>query len=89
MLALGSALGCVGGISCLSSQKTARLGVYVGTSGILTGLAATLAYMHPAEIGTYGQVTPHTTHLINTPNINTPYINTPYHPPYQSASTAR
>ena len=56
MLALGSALGCVGGISCLSSQKTARLGVYVGTSGILTGLAATRAYMNPAEIGTYAQV---------------------------------
>ena len=57
MLALGSALGCVGGISCLSSQKTARLGVYVGMSGILTGLAATLAYMNPAEMGTYAQVT--------------------------------
>jgi NAD(P) transhydrogenase len=56
MLALGSALGCVGGISCLSSQTTARLGVYVGTSGMLTGLAATLAYMNPAELGTYGQL---------------------------------
>ena len=59
MLALGSALGCVGGISCLSSQKTARLGVSVGMSGILTGLAATLAYMHPAELGTYAQVRIH------------------------------
>ena len=29
MLALGSALGCVGGISCLSSQETARLGISV------------------------------------------------------------
>lgn len=56
MLALGSALGCVGGISCLSSQKTARLGIAVGMSGIGTGLAATLAYMNPAELGTYAQL---------------------------------
>lgn len=56
MLALGSALGCVGGISCLSSQKTARLGISVGMGGIGTGLAATLAYMNPADIGTYGQL---------------------------------
>ena len=56
MLALGSALGCVGGISCLSSQSTARLGISVGSAGILTGLAATLAYMNPADIGTYGQL---------------------------------
>lgn len=25
-------------------------------SGIMTGLAATLAYMNPADIGTYGQL---------------------------------
>jgi NAD(P) transhydrogenase len=56
MLALGSALGCVGGISCLSTQQTARLGISVGMSGIGTGLAATLAYMNPADIGTYGQL---------------------------------
>jgi NAD(P) transhydrogenase len=56
MLALGSALGCVGGISCLSSQQTARLGISVGVSGIGTGLAATLAYMNPADIATYGQL---------------------------------
>lgn len=56
MLALGSALGCVGGISCLSSQKTARLGISVGSAGIGTGLAATLAYMNPADAGTYAQL---------------------------------
>jgi NAD(P) transhydrogenase len=56
MLALGSALGCVGGISCLSSQQTARLGIAVGMGGIGTGLAATLAYMNPADVGTYGQL---------------------------------
>lgn len=56
MLALGSALGCVGGISCLSSQQTARLGISVGVSGIGTGLAATLAYMNPADLATYGQL---------------------------------
>ena len=37
MLSLASALGCVGGISCLSSQQTARLGISVGLSGIGTG----------------------------------------------------
>ena len=56
MLALGSALGCVGGISCLSEQKTARLGISVGMTGMGTGLAATLAYMNPADIATYGQL---------------------------------
>lgn len=56
MLAMGSALGCVGGIACLSSQETARLGIYVGMSGIGTGLASTLAYMHPESIETYGQL---------------------------------
>jgi NAD(P) transhydrogenase len=55
-LALGSALGCVGGISCLSSQSTARLGIAVGLSGIGTGIAATLAYMHPADVQTYAQL---------------------------------
>eukprot|EP00597_Dinobryon_sp_UTEXLB2267_P000363 CAMPEP_0170073608 /NCGR_PEP_ID=MMETSP0019_2-20121128/10997_1 /TAXON_ID=98059 /ORGANISM="Dinobryon sp., Strain UTEXLB2267" /LENGTH=970 /DNA_ID=CAMNT_0010283251 /DNA_START=268 /DNA_END=3180 /DNA_ORIENTATION=- len=56
MLSLASALGCVGGISCLSSQQTARLGISVGLGGITTGLAATLAYMNPADIATYGQL---------------------------------
>jgi NAD(P) transhydrogenase len=56
MLALGSALGCVGGIACLSSQQTARLGISVGMGGIGTGLVATLAYMNPADVGTYGQL---------------------------------
>jgi len=56
MLALGSALGCVGGISCLSSQTTARLGISVGMSGIGTGLVATLAYMQPDSMATYAQL---------------------------------
>lgn len=56
ILALGSALGCVGGIACLSSQQTARLGISVGVSGIGTGIFATLAYMHPENAATYGQL---------------------------------
>ena len=56
MLALGSALGCVGGIACLSTQQTARLGISVGMSGIGTGIAATLAFMHPENAATYGQL---------------------------------
>jgi len=52
MLALGSALGCVGGISCLSSQQTARLGISVEMSGIATGLA----YMNPSDLATDGQL---------------------------------
>ncbi len=31
-------------------------GISVGMSGIGTGLAATLAYMNPADAGTYGQL---------------------------------
>jgi NAD(P) transhydrogenase len=54
-LALASALGCVGGISCLSSQTTARLGISVGMGGIATGIVATLASMNPALAATYGQ----------------------------------
>jgi H+-translocating NAD(P) transhydrogenase len=56
MLALGSALGCVGGISCLSSQQTARLGISVGMSGIASGMVATLMYMHPESAAVYGQL---------------------------------
>jgi len=44
-LALGSALGCIGGISCLSSQATARMGIPVGLSGVGLGLAAALGSM--------------------------------------------
>jgi H+-translocating NAD(P) transhydrogenase len=56
MLALGSALGCVGGISCLSSQSTARLGISVGMGGMASGVAATLMYMHPENASVYGQL---------------------------------
>lgn len=56
MLALGSALGCVGGISCLSSQQTARLGISVGMGGIASGIAATLMYMSPESAAVYGQL---------------------------------
>ena len=55
-LALGSALACVGSISCLSSQQTARLGISVGLSGIGVGLCSTLAYMNPENISTYFQL---------------------------------
>ena len=56
MLALGSALGCVGGISCLSSQDTARLGISIGSAGIGAGLMATLATMAPESAAVYGQL---------------------------------
>ena len=56
MLALGSALGCVGGISCLSSQDTARMGISVGMGGIGAGVASTLMYMSPENASTYGQL---------------------------------
>lgn len=55
-LATASALGCIGGITCLSSQETSRLGISVGVGGILTGLAATLSYMNPESLATYGQL---------------------------------
>lgn len=56
ILALSSALGCVGGIACLSSQDTARTGISVGVAGIGTGLVATLAHMHPESVMVYGQL---------------------------------
>lgn len=55
-LALGSALGCVGAISCLSSQETARLGITVGAAGIGTGVFATLMAMNPENSAVYAQL---------------------------------
>ncbi len=40
----------------LSAQSTARLGISVGISGIVAGLASTLAYMNPASAAVYAQV---------------------------------
>lgn len=37
-------------------QSTARLGISVGISGIVAGLASTLAYMNPASAAVYAQV---------------------------------
>lgn len=54
-VALASGLGCIGGIACLSSQKTARAGVYVGMGGVGLGLTSALATMDvPTEV--YGQL---------------------------------
>lgn len=47
-VALASGLGCIGGISCLSQQDTARMGVTVGVGGTGLGIAAALATMSMA-----------------------------------------
>ena len=41
-LALASGLGCVAGISQMSSQETSRMAVFAGLGGVSMGLAATL-----------------------------------------------
>jgi len=55
MLALTSSIGCVGGISAMASQASARSGISVGVGGIATGIVATLACMKPELASTYGQ----------------------------------
>ena len=50
-MALASGLGCIGGITCLSSQGTARIGVPIGMGGVGLGLASALATMNvPAAV---------------------------------------
>lgn len=57
-LGLGSALGCIAGISCLSTQETARIGIPAGITGVSMGLAATLGVMSMANLPleVYGQL---------------------------------
>jgi NAD(P) transhydrogenase len=55
-IALASGIGCVGGIACLSSQETARAGVYVGMGGIGLGLCAALSDMAPTSSLAYTQL---------------------------------
>eukprot|EP00947_MAST-08B_sp_MAST-8B-sp1_P003354 g3354.t1 len=52
-LALGSGLGCVGGIAMMSAQETTRLAPIMALGGVGMGLVATLGIM-PASPGLYG-----------------------------------
>ena len=45
-VALASGLGCIGGISTMSSQSTARAAIYVGMGGVGLGLVSALATMN-------------------------------------------
>ena len=54
-VALASGLGCIGGISTMSSQSTARAAIYVGMGGVGLGLASTLAAMD-VSASVYGQL---------------------------------
>jgi len=50
-LAFASGLGCIGGISTMSSQKSARAAIYVGMGGVGLGLLSALAVMNvPAAV---------------------------------------
>jgi NAD(P) transhydrogenase len=46
VLALGSGLGCIGGISAMSNQATTRGAVYLAMGGVGLGLATTLGAMN-------------------------------------------
>jgi len=55
VLALGSGLGCVGGIAAMSSQATSRGSVFLGIGGVGMGVVATLGTMSvPGAV--YGQL---------------------------------
>lgn len=54
-MALASGLGCVSGIAAMSTQKSARMAVFLGLGGVATGLTTTLFTMSvPAAV--YGQL---------------------------------
>jgi len=54
-IALASGLGCIGGISTMSSQTTARAAIYVGMGGVGLGLTSALAMMNVSP-AVYGQL---------------------------------
>jgi len=56
MMALASGLGCIGGISAMSDQKNARLGIYLGLGGVGTGLTTALFAMKCPDPATYVQL---------------------------------
>jgi len=55
-IALGGALGCIGGIAGLSSQSTARMGLVSAMSGVSFGIASTIGTMDFSNPLLYGQV---------------------------------
>merc|ERR1740130_1846508 len=54
-MALASGLGCVAGISAMSSQSGARQAVYLALGGVATGLTTTLFTMD-VPVSVYGQL---------------------------------
>jgi NAD(P) transhydrogenase len=54
-MALGSGLLCVGGISMMSSQESARMAPYVAMSGVSMGVTAAIFSMN-CDAATYGQL---------------------------------
>eukprot|EP00945_MAST-04E_sp_MAST-4E-sp1_P004475 g4475.t1 len=55
-VALISGLGCIGGIACLSDQKTARAGVSVGMGGVGLGILAAMGTMAPESKAVWAQL---------------------------------
>eukprot|EP00043_Microstomoeca_roanoka_P019277 m.215115 g.215115 ORF g.215115 m.215115 type:complete len:1052 (+) comp16972_c4_seq1:181-3336(+) len=53
-LALGSGLGCVGGIAAMSNQKTSRLSVMLALGGVGMGLTSAIGGMHALNEATVG-----------------------------------
>jgi len=56
MMALVSGLGCIGGISAMSKQSTARLAVFLSLGGVGMGIGTTLMSMHPDHATTFLQL---------------------------------
>ena len=55
-MGLMSGIGCIAGISSMSSQETSRMSTYLAQGGVGVGLAATLIAMSPESSATYGQL---------------------------------
>lgn len=56
VMALGSGLGCIGGIAAMSSQETSRLAPYLAMGGVGTGIVTALVAMNPENSSVYGQL---------------------------------
>ena len=55
-MALMSGLGCIAGISSMSSQETSRMSTFLAQGGVGVGLATTLLAMNPESSQVYGQL---------------------------------
>jgi NAD(P) transhydrogenase len=55
-MALMSGIGCIAGISSMSSQESSRMSTFLAQGGVGVGLVTTLMAMNPESSATYGQL---------------------------------